>query len=112
MRTRTRKWFLVIIALALAVAPLRVSWAMSDTTDNGSHCAQMQDDIQSTNLSNGCCGKDCSMTACNICAHGTTAVTNGLTIPTGTSAPPLNTTSVYRYPEHTITPLLRPPASL
>ena len=111
---RTHKWFLVMIALALAIAPLRASWAMpgSDTTDNAPHCAQMQGDIQSTDLSNKCCGEDCNMIVCNICAHGTTALSSRLTTSTGMSAPPLNTTSIYSYPERTTTPLLRPPASL
>ncbi len=101
-----------MIALALAVAPLRASWAIPGTADNTSHCVQMQGGTQSTDLSNDCCGEDCSMTACYTCAHGTTALPNGLTTSTGMPALPLKASSVYHYPERTPTPLLRPPTSL
>ena len=41
---RLQKLLLVLITLALAIAPLRGAWALPDipAVDNESHCAQMQ----------------------------------------------------------------------
>jgi len=120
-----------MVALSLAAAPLRATWAMpaSVSPDTATHCEQMQVDAQATNLSTaghmqdassvmdksygGCCGDDdCNNMDCSACAHGVTAITSRLTVLQDVHTPLLNALLVYNNSERSITPLLRPPTSL
>ncbi len=132
MNTSIHKFLLVMIALSLAAAPLRATWAMpaSVSTDTATHCEQMQVDAQATNSSTaghvqdassvmdksygGCCGDDddCNNMDCNACAHGVTAITSRLTVLQDAPAPLLNTLFVYNNSKRSVIPLLRPPTSL
>ena len=123
MHTRTHNWFLVLIALALAVAPMRAAWtiSMSADTENPSHCAQMdmqtamqqQDSATASghNCEPGCSGSCCDA-ACSACAHGATILADCVI-----STPVLHDTPRHEwflaaFPERTVIPPLRPPASL
>ena len=130
MSTRMHKCLLIMITLALAVAPMRALWAIpaSVTTDTNDHCAQMQGGTQPTDSSNslsshnvdtgsdhacnGCCGSDCNAANCNACAHGASAASSIVSASPEIPASALNANFVQSYPERIITPPLRPPLSL
>ncbi len=130
MSTCMHKYLLIMVALSLAAAPLRATWAMPADTiaDSAPHCAQMQDTTQSNDSSNArhthdvdtvmgeaddeCCNDDCYDIGCNTCAHGATAAPNMFTVMKDVPASPLNTTVVYRYSKRSVIPPLRPPTSL
>jgi hypothetical protein len=119
MHTRTHNWLLIIIALALAVAPLRGAWSMPvpAETEKPSHCAQM--DMQQPDTANVSghigdqdCDGSCCDGACNACAHAASAISDAIII-----TPEFHDTSRderfrVSFPERTVVPPLRPPASL
>ena len=124
------KCLLLLLTLALAVAPMRALWAIpaSDATDTNDHCAQMQGDTQAAESSaslssgnvdtgsehacNGCCGSDCTASNCNTCAHGASAIFSLVSASPEVPVSPLNINFVHSYSERIITPPLRPPLSL
>lgn len=131
MSTYIHKFLLVMVALSLAAAPLRATWAMpaSVNTDTAAHCEQIHIDAQATDLSTaghmqeassimdksygGCCGDDnCNNMDCNACAHGVTAITSRLTVLQDAPAPLLNALLVHSNSKRSVAPLLRPPTSL
>ena len=134
MDTRHSKLLLVIIAFALAVAPLRGTLALTAATAAGtdveSHCAQMQADNvhppdhqqarynQGTEDSAGhdCeqgCGGACCDGTCNACTHGVpTAMTGALPFQPGFADAVLNSRHSHVFPERSLPPPLHPPAAL
>jgi len=134
MRRRTHKLFLILLTLALAVAPLRGAWGAADlspaTASEGSttHCEQMQHgnpaDAAMTGMHAGhdsattdsapCsrdCGGSCCDGACNACVHATPAIPGTITVLSGTTAGTPTSTPSQLYPERPAIPLLQPPAS-
>jgi len=129
MKTSIHKGLLVLMMLALAIAPMRALWAMPAdvTTDMTDHCAQMQGNTQaakpdsslhsqgtdagSDHACNGCCGSDCNAANCNACAHGASAASSIISTSADIPASQLTLSFAYSYPERTISPPLRPPAS-
>ena len=139
MNRRIHRILLVIVALALAVSPLRGALAvpLMAAADDATHCVQMQDDMQSpdhmdgmqaTNAGNsdpdtldpgnsdsGCdqgCGGNCCDGACNACAHGALALLNTVTVSIDTHANLLNITLPHTFSGRTVHPPFRPPISL
>ena len=130
MKTSLHKGLLILMMLALALAPLRMSWSMpaDATPDSTDHCAQMQGNApaidtgtslhaQDTDTGsgydyNGCCGGDCNGADCTACAHGATAASSSISAAADIPASQLALNFVYSYPERSLTPPLRPPASL
>ena len=139
MNRRIHRFLLVIVALALAVSPLRGALAVPQmaAADDATHCVQMQDGMQlpdhrdgmqATNAGNsdsdnsdhgnsdqGCdqdCGGNCCDGACNACAHGALALLNTVTVSTDTHANPLKITLPYTFSGRTVHPPFRPPISL
>ena len=133
MKRGPHKLFLILLALALAVAPLRGAWATADTlpaeaTDSkASHCEQMQHgnpaDIPMHGMQTGQdtpakgagpCSHDCSCsccdTACNACVHATPAIPGTIIVLSGSTAGTPNSTAARVFPERPATPLLHPPA--
>lgn len=130
MKTSLHKGLLILMMLALAIAPLRVSWSMpvGAMPDSADHCAQMQGNTPATDAGtalhaqdtdigsgydyNGCCGGDCNGSDCSACAHGAAAASSSISASPDAPNSPLITSFVQSYPERTISPPLRPPASL
>lgn len=125
MHSRTHKWFLVMIALALAIAPLRGAWAMSMPTnvDSTSHCVQMDmqaadtlASMQQDGATDPKCEQDCTKTccdgACNTCTQGAPGISDSVNITTVSHDTQRNFMLLAYFPERTVTPPLRPPASL
>lgn len=126
MHSRTHKWFLVMIALALAVAPLRGAWTMPmpTGTDSPSHCAQMdmpatdmlanmqEADTETGHKCEQGCNSDCCEGACNKCAQGAPTLpgTNILTLDFHDAH--RNVMSLSSFPERITAPPLRPPVTL
>jgi hypothetical protein len=128
MHTRPHKWFLIMIALALAVAPLRGAWAMAipAPTEGTSHCAQMdmpttatpadrqlQDSATETGhtCEQGCKGACCDG-ACKACVHAASALADTVIITPELHDTPRYTMVRVSFPKRTVIPPLRPPASL
>ena len=126
MLRRLHKHLLLLITLAVAIAPLRGVWALPDAgiTDSASHCTGMQHTLQPMaqhaghgskavgtphKCKSGCNGACCDQN-CSVCLHHTMAA-----IPTGVLV--LRDTPVHAYrmsaadtfPERPPTPPLRPP---
>jgi hypothetical protein len=126
MYTRLDKLLLLMVALALAVAPLRGALAFpAEAVDEkmSSHCASMQhgdavtpmhhpDDSADSGKScpDGCSGDCCGM-ACSSCAPPVSALLDGNAPAAAIQHPPMPAATPIRFTDHTIHPLLRPPAS-
>lgn len=119
MHTRTRKCFLVMVMLALAVAPLRGAWSMPMPVEaeDPPHCAQMdmqQQDAAKTAAD--ACDRDCDGTccgsACNACVNAASALLNTVNILPALHDTPRDSVFLATFPERTLIPPLRPPASL
>lgn len=125
MSQRMHKLILILVALALAVAPLRGTLALPApaTADEESHCASMQHtaampDVHHTDdaakdgqpCKAGCTG-DCCDNACNSCVHPATALLDGDLTTASPRHLPLKITLLIHYSDRTVIPLLRPPAS-
>lgn len=129
MHACINKLALLLLAIAIAAAPLRGALALPApaTADGELHCASMQDDMQHTDAMpdmhhpndtadappqcNAGCKGDCCDNACNNCTHPATALLAGSLTATGPHLPPLKITLSSRFSDRTIIPLLRPPAS-
>lgn len=130
MDKRIQTLLLVLIALALAVLPLRGAWSIVDfpATDTESHCAQMQHAIEDTgsmagmqhpesdtggtlDCEQGCDGSCCD-DACNTCVPGTSAISSTLTLSPEVTGQPHNEVISAAFYGQIVIPPLRPPASL
>lgn len=123
MHTRTYNWLTVMLALALAVAPLRGAWAMPMPTsaDSTTHCAQMdmstgmQQQDDASEAGHACeqdCNDACCDGACNACAHGASTLADTVIITQQLHATPVDEMFMVSFPERTVIPPLRPPAFL
>ena len=119
MGKQTHKLLLLLLTLALAIAPLRGAWAIADipVAEIESHCAQLDMQHQDTDTGSahdckqGCDGACCD-DSCNSCVHVSTGISNSLTLTAAKTAPPHDITLPVNFSVRTIIPLLRPPASL
>ena len=127
MNTRSHRFLLFFVALALAVAPLRGAFASlaMDAGDPESHCARMLDSAQSGDPMAGMhdqatdnsghgqgCGGDCCDGTCNACAHGMIALTAPIPVMTGVLHISLLRTVSRSFTGRTVHPPFRPPISL
>ena len=129
MKKQMHKLLLVIVALALALSPLRGALALpvSAAADDMVHCAQMKNgmhspdhmaDMQDSTADNsvhecdqGCDG-DCCDGACNTCAHGAIALSSPITVSSQNPNNSLTTVLSYGVSGRTVHPPFRPPISL
>jgi len=128
MSKPARKLLLILLSLALAVAPLRGAWAlpMTATADSAPHCAQMPHDMNHAGpvmgmhdrntgsghpCNNGCNGRCCDG-ACTACTPATPALAYAAVVIPGAYRFFLNNLSPDTFPERTVIPPLRPPAPL
>ena len=120
MISRNRKIVLILVALALVIAPLRGALALPVMTvaDEPAHCQQMQDDVQAVAIDNQdlkCdrdCGGDCCDGTCNACAHGSIAVSGPITVTSDNHESHQNSRVSYNVFGRTVHPPFRPPISL
>lgn len=119
MDKRAHKFLLLLLTLALAIAPLRGAWAIADipVAEIASHCAQldMQHQDTGTGAAHDCkqgCDGACCDDSCNSCVHVTSGISNSLTLTAAITAPPHDITPPVSFSIRTVIPLLRPPASL
>ena len=128
MHTRPHKWFLVMIALALAVAPLRGAWAISmpAATESTPPChqmdmqtaataADMQQQDSATETGDSCeqdCTGACCDAACSACVHAASALADTVIITPALHATPRDELFQASFTKRTVIPPLRPPASL
>lgn len=126
MHTRLDKLLLLMVTLALAVAPLRGTLAFpagAVDEEMSSHCASMQHGDAMTpthhpdvsadsgkSCPDGCNGDCCGM-ACSSCAPPVSALLDGNAPAAAIQHPPMPAATPSRFTDHTIHPLLRPPAS-
>ena len=119
MGKQTHKLLLLLLTLALAIAPLRGAWAIADipVSETESHCAQLDMQLQHTDTGSthdckqGCDGACCDDN-CNNCVHASSGISNSLTLTAAITGPPHDTTLPESFSIRTVIPLLRPPASL
>jgi hypothetical protein len=130
MSKHPNRLVLLLLALTLAVAPMRGILAMpAPASDAGdSPCAGMQHDMQHGDArpamhhegdpaesgepcGTGCNG-DCCDNACSGCAHPATALLNSSIATAAAHHPPRKNARITRFSDRTVIPLLRPPASL
>ena len=110
---------LLLLTLALAIAPLRGAWAVAEmpVVEVESHCAQLDMQLQDSgsgsahDCKQGCDGACCD-TGCDSCVHVTSAISNTLTLAPAVTGPPLTLNIPTNFTVRTIIPLLRPPSSL
>jgi len=115
-----RKLVLLLVTLALAIAPLRAALALPVmvVADEPDHCEQMQEGMQDVAVDNqdhSCdqgCGGDCCDGACNTCAHGSIALSGPITITSDNHESHLNSRVAYGVSGRTVHPPFRPPISL
>ncbi len=127
MNTRAQKILLFVVALALAISPLRGVLAMTATDAAGTeaHCAQMQDDAHAghamADMQDGAapghggahdCDGECCNDACNSCTHGSIALSTAVVIASETLHTELLHGIPDSFPGRSIHPLFRPPISL
>ena len=125
MPQRPNRLMLLIVVLALAMAPLRGTLALPvpASADDTPHCADMQqdhampgmhhmDDTADTGqpCQSGCEG-DCCDNACYSCVHPATALLDDSLPAALAHRPPLKITRSSRFFDRTVIPPLRPPAS-
>jgi hypothetical protein len=119
MGKQTHKLLLLLLTLALAIAPLRGAWAIADipVSETESHCAQLDMQLQHTDTGSthdckqGCDGACCDDN-CNSCVHASSGISNSLTLTTAKTAATHDTTLPESFSIRTVIPLLRPPAAL
>ncbi len=128
MSKRTHKLMMILLSLALAVSPLRATWALSmtATVDTDAHCAQMQEDknaadsVMAKDDRNTGYGHPCNNDldgasfdgACTSCAHATPALSYSAFVTPDNYVLYLNNISSDAFPKRTVIPPLRPPAPL
>ena len=118
---------LVIVALALAVAPLRglLAFPAPSATDETPHCMQMQGDSMDhlaglpdttpEHPGHGCapgCGGDCCNGACGACVHVAVALPTVIAAGSHGHNGILHTVDPQRFAGRTVHPPYRPPISL
>ena len=120
MSSRNRQLVLILVTLALVIAPLRGALALPVMTvaDEPTHCQQMQDGMQAVAVDNqdhqcdqGCDG-DCCDGACKACAHGSIAVSSPIAVTPDNHKSYLNSHISYGISGRTVHPPFRPPISL
>ncbi len=123
MHNRKYKFLLVIVAIALVIAPMRgvLALPMIADADNMQHCAQMnmqttdlltvmqQQDIAAKN--SYICDQDCDG-ACSVCAHAAPTLSDSVSIKPEFHDTPRDTMFLISFPERTVIPPLRPPTFL
>ena len=124
MRTKANKPLLLLMILALVIAPLRGAWAFavpdSSASETVPHCAQMDmpaagqpvqlaDEVDHP-CKSGCNG-DCCDNICNTCVHSPVSLLNTVAISPAAPGPNLATSAAASFPQRTLIPPLRPPAS-
>jgi uncharacterized protein involved in copper resistance len=139
MNRRIHRFLLILVALALVASPLRGVFALPlmVAADDATHCAQMQDGMQSPdhmdgmqysvagnsdpdhsdpgNLDHGCdqgCGGNCCDEACNACAQGSIALSGPIAVTSDTHNSSLNIAVSYSVSGRTVHPPFRPPIAL
>jgi uncharacterized protein involved in copper resistance len=124
MSQRPNKLILILVALALAVSPLRSALALpaAASTDSESHCTAMQhtgampgmhhpDSADAGQPCKAACSGDCCDSACKSTVNPASALLDGSLTPVSPYHPPLKITLSSRFSNRTVMPLLRPPAS-
>jgi hypothetical protein len=116
MSSRIRKLVLIVVTLALVIAPLRGALALPVMVLAGEpgHCQQMQDvavDNQDHKCDQGCDG-DCCDGACNACTHGSIALSGSTTVTLDNHESHLNSRVSYGVSGRTVHPPFRPPIAL
>ena len=120
---------LVVVASALALAPLRGALALPviAAAADTSHCAQMQagmhspdqlaeiQDLTADDAAHGCdqgCGGNCCDGACNTCVHGSVALSSVIAVTADMHEDALDLTVSPGFSGRTVHPPFRPPISL
>lgn len=133
MCIRMKQFLLVLIAVALAAAPLRGSFAMPApaAADEAGHCAHMQDDMQDDmqgmthaagmhdsngdapahDCSQGCTG-DCCDGACGTCVHASIALPAATFASASRYSIILSVPDAHHFTGRTLHPPFRPPIIL
>ena len=123
------KILLVIVASAVALAPLRGVLALPviAAADDASHCLQMKNGMHSPDQlagmqgstaddsGHGCdqgCGGDCCDGACNACTHGSLALSSVIIVLSDIHNNSLNLTVSFGVSGRTVHPPFRPPIFL
>jgi len=126
MRKRMQKFLLVLVAVALAAAPLRGAFAMPVPAAPGEadHCARLQagmtpmDHVASRHETgtgqpdHGCghgCGGDCCNGKCGTCAHASVALPGATTGAADRYSGFLSVPVVHHFAGRTTHPPFRPP---
>ena len=128
--TKRMRALLLLVAIALAVSPLRGAFAspvIADAADDAAHCATMPHGAHSMDQraampdsspqapDHHCkqgCGGHCCNGSCGTCVHACLAVPRNPAVGSDTfSDLPVNT-AVYRYAARTIPPPFRPPIAI
>lgn len=126
MDKRAHDFMLLLIALAVAISPLRGALAFPSMPDTGAgaHCAEMQDAMHATHdmLAQTAtdeqqghdhdCDGECCDGACNACVQGTVACSAPTAVTVDIDASPVSRTPLRSFPGLTVHPPFRPPISL
>ncbi|MDH3831821.1 MAG: hypothetical protein OEV12_07830 [Gammaproteobacteria bacterium] len=119
MQKRFQKFLLIMLALALTIAPLRSAWAVPDipATETESHCAQLeiQAAASGTSESQHCkkdCNGSCCDASCNSCVPAASAISGSLALKTSINANTHDHAIRMEFSGRTVIPPLRPPATL
>ena len=118
MSRRNRKLVLLLVTLALAIAPLRAALPVMAVAVEPDHCEQMQEGMQDVTVNNqdhSCdqgCGGDCCGGACNACAHSLIALSGPIPVTLDNHESLLNSRVTYGVSDRTVHPPFRPPISL
>jgi hypothetical protein len=128
MPTKTNKLLLALMILALVITPLRGAWAFAtpSAADIAPHCAQMDPPVNAmqagmhhpdttTGNDHQCdhgCNGDCCDGSCNACAHSVVSLLNTIVVSRHLHDSPLTMPFPVTFPQRTVIPPLRPPASL
>jgi hypothetical protein len=125
MHRRLHNLLLILVALSVAIAPLRGAWALPEATaaDAPSHCTGMQHDMQQVNhhtdpgdktdskpqqCKPGCKGSCCDQN-CSTCLHATAAVAASPVVLRDTPAHEHALPAADRVIKRYLKPPLRPP---
>jgi hypothetical protein len=126
MDGQTEKFLLVIVILAVVLAPLREAFALTTVLSAGdrSHCTGMQHLMHSKMAAEGiwhspggcaghCCSHGCDRTCCaGACVHAPVALTGATARVSDARGHDLHTVIPHHSPGPTSSPLFRPPIAL
>jgi len=119
MQKRFQKFLLIMLALAVAAAPLRSTWALPEipATETESHCAQLEMQHTDSGMSESQhCNKDCNGSccdaSCNSCVPAASAISSSLTLIASINANTHDHAIRKEFSGRTVIPPLRPPATL